>query len=81
MEISNINAKNIYISLCYFAPINSTFYKKHNLDKIFPYNGLEHAIFSLRNEGNIFFLGKFNATTTLNQAIILSNDSNPNIYG
>jgi hypothetical protein len=28
MEISDINAKKIYIEICYFVPINSTFYKK-----------------------------------------------------
>jgi hypothetical protein len=28
IEISYINPKNIYMSFSYFAPINSTFYKK-----------------------------------------------------
>jgi len=40
IEISNINAKNIYIAICYFTPIDSTFYKKKYLDKNFPYNSL-----------------------------------------
>jgi hypothetical protein len=78
MEILDINTKKIYLAIYYFVPINSTFYKKNNLDKNCPYNGLEHDIFSLRNEGNILLLGDFNARTTSNQAIILSNISNPN---
>jgi hypothetical protein len=77
MEISNINAKKIYIAICYSTPINSTFYKKNNLDKNCPYN-LEEDIHSLRNNGDILLLGDFNAKTTTNQAVILSNDSNPN---
>lgn len=78
LEISNINAKNIYIAICYFAPIISTFFKKNNLDKNCPYNGLEHDIYSLINEGIILLLSDFNARTTTSQAIILSNDFNPN---
>ena len=58
-----------------FGHINSIFYKKHNLDKIWPYNGLEQDIYNLRNEGNILLLCDFNSRTT-NQAIILSSDSN-----
>jgi hypothetical protein len=79
MEISDINAKNIYITIFYLAPINFTFYKKNNLDKNFPYNGLEHDIYSMINEGSMLFLGDFNVRITTNQGIILSNDSNPNI--
>ena len=30
----------INIAICYFMPINSTFYKNHNLDKNEPYNGV-----------------------------------------
>ena len=41
IEISDTDAKNMYIAICYFAPINSTFYKKNNLDKNCPYNNLE----------------------------------------
>ena len=41
IEISNTNAKKMYIAICYFAPINSTFYKKNNPDKNCPYNNLE----------------------------------------
>jgi len=41
IEISDTNAKKMYIAICYFAPINSTFYKKNNLDKNCPYNNLE----------------------------------------
>lgn len=78
MEISDINTKKIYLAICCFVPINSTFYKKNNLDKNSPYNGLEHDISNLRNEGNIILLGDFNARITSNQAIILSNISNPN---
>ena len=37
IEILDINAKKMYIGICYFAPINSTFYKKNNLDKNCPY--------------------------------------------
>ena len=61
-----------------FPPINSNFYKKKNLDKNSPYNGLENDISSLRNEGNILLMGEFNARTSSNQAILLSNHSNPN---
>jgi len=61
-----------------FPPINSNFYKKKNLDKTNPYNGLENDISSLRNDGNILLIGDFNARTSNNQAIILSNHSNPN---
>jgi hypothetical protein len=32
----------------------------------------------MKNEGSILLLGDFNARTATNQAIILSNDSNPN---
>jgi len=54
------------------------FYKKGNLDKNCPYLGLENDIFNLRNEGNILLMGDFNARTSSNQAIILSNYTNPN---
>jgi hypothetical protein len=47
MEISDINAKNIYIEICYFTPINSTFYTKNNLDKNCPYKILEQDIFAM----------------------------------
>ena len=30
IEISDINDKKTYIAICYFAPINSNFYKKKN---------------------------------------------------
>jgi exonuclease III len=78
IEITDINNKKTYIAICYFPPINSNFYKKKNLDKNSPYNGLENDISSLRNEGNILLIGDFNARTSSNQAIILSNHSNPN---
>lgn len=51
METTNINTNRIFIAICYFAPTNSRFYKKNNLDKTCPYNGLEHDISSLINEG------------------------------
>jgi hypothetical protein len=57
--------------------MNSIFYKKNNLDKNCPYNGLEQEIYSLSNDGSIIFLQDFNVGTT-NQALILSNDSNHN---
>ena len=78
IEITNINDKKTYIAICYFFPINSNFYKKKNLDKNCPYNGLENDISSIRNEGNILLMGDFNARTSSNQAILLSNHSNPN---
>ena len=78
IEILDTNAKNMYIKIFYFAPINSTFYTKGNLDKNCPYKILEQDIYSLRNEGSILHLGDFNARIATNQAIILSNDSNPN---
>jgi hypothetical protein len=61
IEILDINAKKIYIAIFYVVPINSTFYKKKNLDKNCPYNTLEQDIHSLRNEGNIIMLGDFTA--------------------
>jgi hypothetical protein len=68
----------MYIAICYFAPINSTFYKKSNLDNNCPYNNLEQDIYSLKNEGNILLLGDFNARTATKQVTLLSNDSNHN---
>ena len=70
--------KKTYIAICYFSPINSNFYKKNNVDKSCPYNGLENDISILKNEGNILLMGDFNAWTSSNQAILLSNHSNPN---
>ena len=70
--------KKTYIAIYYFAAINSNFYKKNNLDKNCPYNGLKNDISSLRNEGNILLMSDFNARTSSNQAILLSNYSNPN---
>ena len=58
--------------------MNSTYYKKKNLDKTNPYNGLENDISSLRNYGNVLLIGYFNARTSNNQAIIIRNHSNPN---
>jgi hypothetical protein len=78
IEILDTNAKKMYIAICYFAPINSTFYKKNNLDKICPYNNLEKDIYNLKNEGNILLLGDFNARTATKQATLLSDDSNHN---
>ena len=78
IEITDINNRKTYIAICYFAPINSNFYKKNNLDKNCPYNGLENDISRFRNEGNILLMGDFNARTSNNQAILLSNYSNPN---
>ena len=78
IEIRDINNKKSYIAICYFPPINSNFYKKKNLDKTNPYNGLENDISSLRNDGNILLIGEFNARTSNNQAIILRNHFNPN---
>jgi hypothetical protein len=52
MNLSKISAKTIYIAICYFVPINSTLYKKNNLDKSYPYNGLEHDIHWLRNKSD-----------------------------
>ena len=78
IEIKDINNKKSYIAICYFPPINYNFYKKKNLDKTNPYNGLENDISSLRNDGNILLIGDFNARTSNNQAVILRNHSNPN---
>jgi hypothetical protein len=61
-----------------FSPINSTFYKKNNLDNNCPYNNLEQDIYSLKNEGNILLLGDFNAMTATKQTTLLSIDSNHN---
>jgi hypothetical protein len=46
IEISDTNAKKMYIAICYFAPINSTFYKKNYLDNNCPYDNLEQDIYS-----------------------------------
>ena len=68
----------MYIEIFYFTPINSTFYKKNNLDNNFPYNNLEQDIYSLKNEGTILLLGDFNARTATKQATLFSIDSNHN---
>jgi hypothetical protein len=78
IEISNTNAKKMYIAICYFAPINSTFYKKRDLDNNCPCNNFEQDIYSLKNEGNILLLGDFNVRTTTKQTTLLSIDSNHN---
>jgi hypothetical protein len=78
IEISDTNAKNVYIEICYFSHINSTFYKKNNLDNNCPYNNLEQDIYSLKNEGNILLLGDFNVRTATKQATLLSTHSNHN---
>jgi hypothetical protein len=76
--ISDANAKNMYIAICYFAPINSTFYMKNNPDNNCPYNNLEQDIYSLKNKGNILLLGEFNVRIATKQATLLSIDSNHN---
>jgi hypothetical protein len=73
IEISDTNAKKMYTT-----PINSTFYKKNNLDKNCPYNNSEQDIYNLKNDGNILLLGDFNARIATKQATILSDDSNHN---
>jgi hypothetical protein len=78
MEIFDINTKNIYIAICDFSPINSTFYTQKNLDKNCPYKILEQDIYNMKTEGSILLLEDFNARTATNQAIILINGSNPN---
>jgi hypothetical protein len=78
IEISDTNAKKMYILIFYFAPINSTFYKKNNLDNNCPNNNLEKDICSLKNEGNILLLGDFNVRIATKQATLLSIDSNCN---
>jgi hypothetical protein len=78
IETSDTNAKKMYIEICYIAPINSTFYKKKNLDNNCPYNTLEQHIYGFKNEGNILLLGDFNSRTATKQATLLSNDSNHN---
>ena len=70
--------KNHTQPFVFFAPINSNFYKKTNLDKNCPYDHLEHDISSLRKEGIIILMGDFNAWTSSNQAILLRNYSNLN---
>ena len=54
MGITDINDdKKICIDLfIYFVLINSNYYKNNNLDKICPYNGLEHYISSFRTLEN-----------------------------
>jgi hypothetical protein len=48
IEISDTNAKKMCIEISYFGPINSTFYKKNNLDRNCLYNSLEQDIYSLK---------------------------------
>ena len=48
MEIYDINGKKVYVEMHYFAPINSTFYKKHNLGKKCPCKLLETVYFQLK---------------------------------
>ena len=62
------------VQIFYFVLINSKYYENNNLDKICPYNGLENYISSLRNGGNIFLMGNFNAWKTRKQAILFRND-------
>jgi hypothetical protein len=69
----------MYIEIFYFAPINSTFYKKNNLDRNCPYNNLEQDIYNLKNEGNILLLRDFIARTTTKQDTLLRTDSNHNL--
>jgi len=78
IEISYTNAKRMHIEICYFAPINSIFYKKKHLDNNCPYNNLEQDIYSLKNEGNILLLGEFNVRIATKQSTLLSTDSNHN---
>jgi len=78
IDITNVNNINTYIAIFYFSPINSNFYKKKNLNKNSPYNGLENDISNLRNEGNILLIGHFNSRTSSNEVIIPRNYSNPN---
>ena len=74
MGITDINDKKFYIEFYYFGLINSNFYENKNLDKFFPYNGLEHDISILRNVGNIFLMVNFNARKRSNQANLLRNN-------
>jgi hypothetical protein len=78
IENLDTNAKKMYMEICYFVPIDSTFYKKNNLDINCTYNNLEQDIYSLKNEGNILVLGDFNAKTATKQDTLLSTDSNHN---
>jgi hypothetical protein len=78
VDIVDIDNKNIYIAICCFTSIKSTFYTKNNLDKNYPYKILEQDIYNMKNEGIILMLGDFNDRNKINQAIILCNDSNPN---
>ena len=49
MGITDINDTKICIDLfIYFVLIYSNYYENNNLDKICPYNGLEHYISSFR---------------------------------
>ena len=67
IEISDTNAKKMYIAISYSVPINSTFNKENNLDKNCLYNNLEQDIYNLKIEGNILLLGDFNARTATKQ--------------
>jgi hypothetical protein len=49
IEMPDTNAKKMYIEICYFTTINSTFYKKNNPDSNCAYNTLEKGIYSLKN--------------------------------
>jgi hypothetical protein len=69
MEITDINAKNIYVAIYFSTPTNSTFYKKNNLYKNCPYKSLEKDIYNMRNGGSILLLGDVNDRNATNQAL------------
>jgi hypothetical protein len=58
---------------CCFAPKNSKIYKISNLDIKDPYASLKREIPLFNHLGEVMLMGDFNARTTNNQSLQLSN--------
>jgi exonuclease III len=59
---------------CYFSPKNSKIYKRSNLDNEDPYASLKRDISLFNHLGEVMLMGDFNARTTNNQSLQLSNE-------
>lgn len=68
-ELSN-NDKLIFFYICWFAPYNSTFYKKHQLDNVFPFLNLSNDITHFKQQMEIILLLDFKVWTSYKHCII-----------
>ena len=59
---------------CYFSPKYSKIYKRSNLDNEDPYASLKRDISLSNHLGEVMLMGDFNARTTNNQSLQLSNE-------